>query len=335
MGGSREAFEALLYDILLPAFCSDPRRGCEIKGFDRASIKVSEYDAALFLKAWEHNLVTPIRPGLYRTSAGRAGEQFFWEGQRGPGVRRFTLWLEPIITIGSLARLHFEFGWPKHLIGTQSFDGAFDVLAFLPGSDDEFIAGEVKKTVREAELLLDLMFAFGRDPTAPEPRVGKERNAYKKIAALRARKAPIFWLVGPDGYSCVLKVTYSEDGSVHFEQGSLETLQFRERASVPSHPGGRITYREFERRVHANQVMASDGNHSMRLWRVAENLRGCLNGAPSDVGLSHAMSRIGILCRGLATDVRSGHTPTEDVATLLDLLADMGGMSFDDWLDGR
>jgi hypothetical protein len=333
VGPNQEAFEALLYETLLPDFCSDVRRGCEISGFDRASIKVTEHDAALFLKAWAHRLVTPIRPGLYRSSPGRPGEQLFWEGRKGTGVRRFTLWLEPIITIGSLARLHFEFDWPQHLIGTQSSDGAFDVFSHHPGCCGEHIAGEVKKTVREAERLLTLMCDFGRNPAAPEPPTGKERNAHKKIAALRARKAPIFWLIGPDGYSCVRRVTYAEDGAVCFEPGRIEDLQFPKGAAVPSGRGGRMTYREFERRVLADQFVASDGNHSLRLLRVAENLRDGLRSKPSDTHLSHLVSRIGILCRGLAGDIRSGHTPIEAAATLLEQLADLAEVNFEDGLE--
>lgn len=333
MGRNRDAFEGLLYGTLIPDFCGDARRGCQPAGFVADSVKVAEYDAGLFLQAWEHGLIKPVRPGLYRSSAGRPGEQLFWEGRKGLGVRRFTLWLEPVITVGSLARLHFDFGWPKHLIGAQSLDGAFDMVAFLTESNDEYIAGEVKKTVREAELLLDLMFAFGRDPTAPEPRAGKERNAYKKIAALRARKAPVFWLVGPDGYNRIQKVSYSEDKVISFEAGTIEDLKFQASAPALLSQRGRITYSELERRVQAQEFPASDGNHSMRLWRVAENLRDELSRTPADVRLPQLVSRIGILCRGLAVDVRSGHTPIEDAATLLDQLADLAELNFADQRD--
>jgi hypothetical protein len=36
----------------------------------------------------------------------------------------------------------------------------------------------------------------------------------------------------------------------------------------------------------------------------------------------------------LAHDLRSGHTSVEDTAKLLDQLADLGDLSFDEWLHG-
>jgi len=205
------AFQQLLYDQLVPEFCGDPKRRCDPSTFNRASVRVSEHDAHYFLKAWEGGLLRHAGRGIYHASRGAAGEQFFWTGRNVPGARSFSLWLEPIITVAALARLHFDFEWPQDLIGTQSVDWSFDLVAFRPDMRDEWIAGEVKKTKGEVDQLLALMEAFGRDPSLPIPASGKARNAYKKVAGLRARRAPVFWAVGPDGLSKVYLAEYRDD----------------------------------------------------------------------------------------------------------------------------
>src|SRR5712664_1953376 len=43
---------------------------------------------------------------------------------------KVTIWVEPIITVAVLSRLHFKWGWPKELIGTQSQKWEFDVTAY-------------------------------------------------------------------------------------------------------------------------------------------------------------------------------------------------------------
>lgn len=206
------AFRQILDSELLPQFCGDERRQYEQSGFRRDSFTISDVDAADFVRAWKEGLMRQQKPGLYRAARSAASEQFFWSGPRDQVPRSFTLWVEPVITVAALARLHFNFRWPVDHIGTQSWDGAFDVMAFRPGCDS--IAGEIKKSIPEITQLLELMQRFGRDPQAAMPSAGKARNAYKKIVALRARRAPVFWAVGPGGYNTVYRVEYGVDGTV-------------------------------------------------------------------------------------------------------------------------
>ena len=220
-------FECILYNQLIPAFCDDPKRRCDISTFVAASNRVVEQDARDFVDAWNAGLIEHQGHGRYRAAQSAASEQFFWTGRNVPGVRSFTLWMEPVITVAALGRLHHRHQWPKHLIGTQSADWAFDVVTVLPDRQGESIAGEVKKTRREVDQLIALMEHFGREPDFIEPtNSGKERNAYKKMAALRLRRAPIFWAVGPDGYNKVFRVAYNDDGSVNLAPSDDSALNF-------------------------------------------------------------------------------------------------------------
>ncbi|MES2136217.1 MAG: hypothetical protein V4502_04050 [Pseudomonadota bacterium] len=206
--GQIQAFEQLLYRHLIPEFCADQRRRCTLQGFRNDSVKVSENDAGDFLRAWDGGLLTHKGRGLYRAAVSSASEQFFWEGPKESKLRWFSLWLEPVITIAALARLHFDHGWPTDLLGTQSTNWAFDLVALSGPGDSELIAGEVKKTAKEVETLLLRMAQFGYNPDAPCPAAGKERNAFKKVAALRTGRAPLFWAIGPDRLSKAYRVTY-------------------------------------------------------------------------------------------------------------------------------
>jgi hypothetical protein len=214
MRDALSTFERLLHEHLIPEFCRDPKRGCECSGFKGNSAQVNEDDARYFLSAIDNGLVKHLGNGLYRAPKSAASEQFFWQGPKAAIPKTYTLWLEPIITVAALGRLHFDYNWPKALLGTQSSDWAFDVTAFLPEQPNMVIAGEVKKSTSEVERLLQLMEVFGLQPDLQQPVSGKERNAYKKVVALRSQKPPVFWALGPANFSRVFAVDYGSDGIV-------------------------------------------------------------------------------------------------------------------------
>lgn len=322
------AFEALLYGQLIPQFCADQSRRCNAANFVRSSVKVSEEDAAYFLKAWEADLIQHAGRGIYRTAKGAAGEQFFWEGMKSKEPRPFSLWLEPVITVAGLARLHFDYGWPAHLIATQSIDWAFDLVAFHPESDRELIACEVKKTTTEVDQLISFMEQFCANPVHPEPPSGKARNAFKKVSALRARRAAIFWALGPNGYSRIFRAVYGDDGTIRLNPVSNDELHFGNVQVATATDERAISVDSLYERVMRNTI----GGHSMRLWRIAENIAGHAKRDASDDRLMHLMSRIGVLSRGIATEIRSGRITANEVAELLDQLAELGEISFNEWL---
>lgn len=219
-------FESILYQRLIPEFCEDQNRCCDIANFVRTSNRLGEQDARDFVEAWNSGLIEHQGRGLYRAANSAASEQFFWEGRKANVPRTYTLWMEPVITVAALGRLHHTYHWPKHLIGTQSVGWAFDLVAILPAKEGEFIAGEVKKTAQEVDQLIGSMLHFARTPDAPAPSSGQQRNAYKKVCALRARNAPIFWAVGPEMFSRVFRVAYRADGIVDLAPVDDSALQF-------------------------------------------------------------------------------------------------------------
>lgn len=210
-------FEHLLHDTLIPDWVSATDRSMEISSYSGSKTPLSEYDASAFMRAWRLGMIHHYERGRYRFRKNGSIEQFFSSGPKAQSPRTYSLWLEPIIQVGSLARLHLDLGWPEDRIGTQSNDGAFDVIAFRTARNREIIAGEVKKTKSEATRLVELMSDFGSDPDAEEPKAGSRRNAFKKVAALRERRPPIFWAIGPDQFSKVYEVRYFSRGQIELE----------------------------------------------------------------------------------------------------------------------
>jgi hypothetical protein len=224
-----EAFKQRILTDLLPQFCDDPSRLFGLEGFKADWSKITDVDAADFLRGLDAELVQHIGRGQYIAPRSAAKEQFFWEGDKKTLPRPITLWLEPIITVAGIARLHFDSGWPVALIGAQTRDWAFDFAAYGDGSDGtERIACEVKKSVKELTALVDTMKQFAAEGVASEVGLSKHQlNAFRKLEALRKREIPIFWALGPGKVSQCFEMAYNLDGKVVFSHCEENALSYR------------------------------------------------------------------------------------------------------------
>lgn len=221
-----EKFNALLFHELIPEFCSDPSRCMDVVSFVSSSNRTTEADAEDFLRAWNAGLCVNQGRGQYLIGQATVKEQFFWSGTKRAEGRPFTLWMEPIITVAAIGRLHLDYLWPISELGSQSKDWAFDIVAQRQ-SGGQAIAGEVKKSRLEVDDLVDLMGRYGSEPDAPVPVIGKRRNAFKKVASLRAHPTELLWVVGPARYEYVFSLQYDNDGLVAFHPVTTDSLAFR------------------------------------------------------------------------------------------------------------
>lgn len=234
----RVAFDRLITDRLVPEFCENPKKPLASESFKSETLSnVSEYDARYFLMAFEGGLIEHHGCGHYKAPLSAAHEQFFWEGSKALQPQSFTLWVEPIITVAGLARLHFDHGWPMRLLGMESRGFAFDLFAVDPDSQTMFIACEVKKTPKEVKDLLAFMRELGFNPAADKPKRGKALNAYKKVVGLREHRPQLFWALGPNGLSEVFHVEYGARGQIDLMPTSESALRF---------PGVNINNGEFQ-----------------------------------------------------------------------------------------
>lgn len=230
MSSTTESFHTVLYEHLIPDFCSRASRNMTPASFDKKSIKLSKTDMDDFVRSWNANILMSLGEGLYRGHKSGASEQFFWSGRKNKTPRTYTLSIEPIITVAALARLHLDYGWPANLIGTQSSDGwAFDAIAYLNEKDlIETIACEVKKTTNEVDTLISAMKSFAQNPDRAENGLkGASLNAFRKLQALRLRKPKIFWALGPNRYETIFKPSYYPDGTIDLVAVSADQLNFQ------------------------------------------------------------------------------------------------------------
>jgi hypothetical protein len=211
-------FTKRLQDEWLPAFCADPKRQFSPSGFKESSITITDFDAGNFLRALDNGLVYDAGGGRYHCARSNAQEQIFWEGQKSVHPRPLTLWVEPVITIATMARLRFDYEWPAEVLGMQSKDWAFDFAVYRSATDtNERIAGEVKKSKAEIDELVLQLRAYGQaGVTAPLSVLARHINSFKKWTALLRCRAPLFWAVGPGDYTRAFKVQYRLNGTAVF-----------------------------------------------------------------------------------------------------------------------
>lgn len=220
---------------LLVEFCEAPGQHLSVKGFHNSCAQISIRDASDFVSAMNAKLVEPHRPRLYRAPQSCASEQFFWSGKKDVSPRKITLWIEPIITVAALSRLHFELGWPAEHLGTQSRRWGFDLCAYeeptpasKPATSAMVIACEIKKSAVEIDVLIDLMRQFGSAPPGSiVAKSSKEKNALKKIEEMRSVTPRYFWAVGPDALNHAFAVTYVGGGKIEFARVQAADLQFK------------------------------------------------------------------------------------------------------------
>lgn len=226
MDATLEHFRRRILSQWLPAFCNDPKRQLPTDGFVETSIKVSATDASNFMRALDNNVVHDQGGGRYRCARSSVAEQIIWEGRRDTTPRKLTLWLEPIITIATMARLHLDYGWPTAYLGMQSRQWAFDFEVFpQPDATEATIAGEVKKHQRELDRMIGLMMQFAANGVTAEPTKAVARNAFRKWQALRDGKTPYFCAVADDGYTQLFSVEYRGERHGAFHALTLEGLR--------------------------------------------------------------------------------------------------------------
>jgi len=225
-----QRFTNRLHAEWLPAFCADPKRQFSLSGFRASSITITEVDAGNFLRALESGLVYDAGGGRYHCARSNAQEQIFWEGLKSIQPRPLTLWVEPVITIATMARLRFDFGWPTEVLGMQSKDWAFDFAVYRSATDmNERIAGEVKTSSAEIDELVLHLRVYGKTgATVPLSKQPKHINSFKKWTALLRCRAPLFWAVGPGDYTRIFEVQYGPEGTAVFSDVDSDLLYVQE-----------------------------------------------------------------------------------------------------------
>lgn len=223
---SREGFNRLVLEQLLPQFCS--HYSYDLTGFRSDSLeRVSDHDAMWFLEALRTQTVVSESP-FFRSAQSGANEQIFWQGTKSVSPRPITIWVEPIVTIAAAGRLHSQFGWPNEAIGLQSKKNwAFDLVGY-DSALTPALACEVKKSRREVDKLVEAMEEYlSQLPLSDEPKNQQMRNAYRKVVALRQMRPSLLWALGPENYGKVFRPVWNADNATRLEEVGEDALKWR------------------------------------------------------------------------------------------------------------
>lgn len=226
-----EEFKSRLSSDWLIPFCS--AKGYPHDGFVVSSLeKLSSTDARDFMEAIDSDLVLHHQ-GIFTAARSKAKEQIFWQCARTSVPRKITLWLEPIITIAGLMRLHRDFGWASNRLGMQSKTWAFDLVGYEEDLKTELLVCEVKKTEREVDKLLELMEKHASTPAEAKSNLrGTERNALKKVVGLRQSTSTMFWALGPNRYGHVFHILRSPAGIISLHPTGESALSLKTPRSI-------------------------------------------------------------------------------------------------------
>jgi hypothetical protein len=218
-----DEFKRRLTDSWLPAYCHDHSRKYDEAGFRIGSIDIADVDGADCVAAIDLGVVFDVGGGRYRASMSTATEPLFWEGSRNEDPRPITLWREPVITFAALGRLARDFGWPKHLLGTQPQGWAFDLAAHSPNDPKGYrILGEVKKSASEFRKLAAELQQLASGESAG----AVSENTQRKWLAIVDLKPQIVWLIGPARLELVLEVRRGPGKDTSLQESNSSLLRF-------------------------------------------------------------------------------------------------------------
>ncbi len=226
MSSGIEEFNKRLINSWVKEFCNDGKRQYTEYQFKTESIKISEFDASNFLRALDKGIVKNSADGRFRCERSGTFEQIFWTGLKSVSPRPLTLWIEPVITIGTMARLGLDYHWLSRTLCMQTKGWAFDFAVFREKDDkNEYIAGEVKKSEKEIDGLVNDLIGFARLGVVDGSGLSSKKvNSFKKWNALQKRRVPLFWAVGPNDYTRLFSVKYFADNTAILDEVQLTCL---------------------------------------------------------------------------------------------------------------
>jgi hypothetical protein len=193
--GAVQRFAERVRTKWLPDYCLDSARRYDPVGFKEVWSKLAEPDARDCMLAIDQGVVVDVKGGRWRAALSSADEVMFWEGRKDLPIRPITLWLEPVITIAAVGRLHARFGWPKEHLAMQPKGWAMDFAAYAGGDlGRPRVFGEVKKSSAELKRLRRDLLSMSEGGS----KVMISTNSAKKWQAILDSKPATLWLLGPN-----------------------------------------------------------------------------------------------------------------------------------------
>ena len=165
--------------------------------------KLTEVDIRNFFRALEVGGIRECADGYLALARHGCRLRMFDHGLKGGVKQAAKISVEPILSIGVVARLVETFGWSANAIGTQMDKGAFDLSVFENNASIPAVQCEIKVRASEVNAMAAYFISVMNTGTALEDR---RTNWNRKLVSLKAQPPKLLWLLAPGEFERLFRV---------------------------------------------------------------------------------------------------------------------------------
>jgi len=194
----------------------------------RNAAKIPETDIHWFFRVLDLGILRELPNGDFHSPRPGAAERLYSHGDSSKCPVPVGISIEPVISLGAMARLIETFGWPSECLGVQAGSWGFDLTCYAPGSEKVILQCEVKTKERDIERMCAYFEArLNGANEAGQASPTQRKNWDAKLAELASTGAQLLWALGPGGFERVYRVvTHGADGGRRILPASSEDLHF-------------------------------------------------------------------------------------------------------------
>jgi hypothetical protein len=195
----------------------------------RNAERIPDSDIEWFFRTLSFGVLTELPNGDFRAPRPGATERLYWHGSTKERPVLVSISIEPVISIGAIARLIDTLGWPAECLGLQTGKWGFDLTCYAPHSDTVVMQCEVKTSERDVDRMCQYFEARLNGTGSPDiAKPAQRKNWDAKLAELNSTRPEILWALGPGGYERVYRVERSDTlGELSLKNGAPDNLRFK------------------------------------------------------------------------------------------------------------
>jgi hypothetical protein len=192
--------------------------------------KLADVDVRNFFRSIKVGGIRDCEDGYLALARPGCRLRMFDHGLRG-AKQTAKVSVEPILSIGVVARLVETFGWPAQAIGTQMDKGAFDLSIYSGFSSVPAVQCEIKVRATEVDAMAAYFLSVLNSAKPPEER---HKNWNRKLGSIVAQPPKLVWLLAPGQYERVFRVDATNSKLTMLEVEAKE-LRFADFGQLADH----------------------------------------------------------------------------------------------------
>lgn len=165
--------------------------------------KLADIDVQNFFRSIEVGGIRDCGDGHLALARDGCRLRMFDHGLKGGARQTAKVSVEPILSIGVVARLVEMFGWPAQAIGTQMDKGAFDLSIYAGSSTVPAVQCEIKVRASEVDAMADYFLSV---LNAGKPLEERHKNWNRKLNSIAVQPPKLVWLLAPGQHERVFRL---------------------------------------------------------------------------------------------------------------------------------